>query len=81
MNAHTPGPWRAGDDDGYIYDKGNVIVATVMNDDDARLIAAAPEMLGLLKLAQVRLFMLDGANAEYEVIDALLTSLGVTNRG
>ena len=43
--------------------------------------AVAPAMLELLKLAQVRLFMLDGCNAEYEAIDVLLTSLGVTNHG
>jgi hypothetical protein len=47
--------------------------------EDARLIAAAPVMLELLKLAKVRLFLLDAANAE--AIDALLTSLGVINHG
>mgnify|MGYP001617001667 CR=1 FL=1 len=49
-------------------------------ETNARLIAAAPRMLELLKLAQVRIFMLDGANVEYEAIDALLTDLGVTNK-
>ena len=49
-------------------------------DVPVELVAAAPRMLELLKLAQVRLFMLDGENAEYEAIDALLTELGVTNK-
>lgn len=43
---------------------------------NARLIAAAPEMLELLKLCQVKIFMLDGSeNPEYKAIDNLLNKI------
>lgn len=48
---HTPGPWRAepGDypDDNYVTSDGGTIVDHV-SDADARLIAAAPDLLDAL---------------------------------
>ncbi|MDO4708233.1 MAG: hypothetical protein Q4B94_00150 [Pseudomonadota bacterium] len=52
MSKHTPGPWSARDI--YVRDKNDTIVA-LMGDEveqslaDARLIAAAPELLEALK--------------------------------
>ena len=66
MSAHTPGPWHVnavdtkrrritGDETSTGWDKlqingTNNTVATVYRPNDARLIAAAPRMLELLKL-------------------------------
>lgn len=51
---HTPGPWFA--DNGYVQDDGHLEVATCPDNRNifetnanARLIAAAPELLSLLK--------------------------------
>jgi hypothetical protein len=56
---HTPGPWTAHDDDGtgtlpcVLSDKvnagGNFYVAQCNVFEDARLIAAAPELLALVR--------------------------------
>ena len=54
---HTPGPWEA-DSDAYVVNEYNRVIADVfINDDDnreeraanARLIAAAPELLAALQ--------------------------------
>lgn len=54
---HTPGPWQA-DSDAYVVNEYNQVIADVfINDDDnwreraanARLIAAAPELLAALQ--------------------------------
>jgi len=51
--SHTPGPWTTqpiGDEtECNILGAGRELIATV-SDNDARLIAAAPEMLALLQL-------------------------------
>jgi hypothetical protein len=57
--SHTPGPWKAWDDDGtgttpcVLSEKvnagGNFYVAECKVFDDARLIAAAPELYAALK--------------------------------
>ena len=39
---------------------------------NAKLIAAAPDLLEALKLAQVRLFVLDGSSAEYKAAGAAI---------
>ena len=53
--AHTPGPWTAycasDDGDNYIGATGDRIVAQNASEDDARLIAAAPDLLAALKEA------------------------------
>lgn len=50
---HTPGPWSTyqADDDGdtYVGGPGDVIVCQNATDEDALLIAAAPEMLAALQ--------------------------------
>lgn len=46
MSAHTPGPWRINPGAGEVRGADwNVIVADVGSDADARLIAAAPDLL------------------------------------
>ena len=54
MRQHTPGPWRVGDAGATVFGPKSdkpvpEIVATVRHKANARLIAAAPEMLELLK--------------------------------
>lgn len=52
MSGHTPGPWRV-DDDGAIRTRDGRDVVTafdhrvIVTDADARLIAAAPDLLAL----------------------------------
>ncbi len=56
MSAHTPGPWRIGTINyADIYEPGGDVVALAIKDLDgtaanARLIAAAPELLEALKV-------------------------------
>jgi hypothetical protein len=58
VSGHTPGPWRANFEDGIIFGKNDEVVcsdgtgvfAAIPNDADARLIAAAPDLLEALKL-------------------------------
>jgi hypothetical protein len=68
---HTPGPWRArrstefvhgndGPSDYWFiesgnFDRGPIVSPKVRNQDDARLIAAAPEMLYALELLSEKL--------------------------
>ena len=61
MSDQTPGPWRVENDfkhgpnhyrifgDASIPDHGNAFVCDVIGTDDARLIAAAPDLLAALK--------------------------------
>ena len=53
MSAHTPGPLRAkAARDGmrfHVETQGNVLVGTTYSDGDARLFAAAPELLAELR--------------------------------
>jgi hypothetical protein len=63
MNAHTPGPWQTTDEKdrrGWLYIEGNyeVLARITGSPDDveaqanARLIAAAPELLEALRIAE-----------------------------
>lgn len=57
MNKHTAGPWQL-DDDGFIYGEGFIVsdphsspeIDIDEREANARLIAAAPEMLAALEL-------------------------------
>lgn len=56
MSAHTPGPWSYREDDdfysmGWAIDSADNlgIVAQAEDEDDARLIAAAPDLLAALE--------------------------------
>ena len=61
MNTHTPGPWTAWDDDGTgtlpcvlsesVTNAGNFYVAQCNVFEDARLIAAAPDLLAACEAA------------------------------
>jgi hypothetical protein len=62
-NTHTPGPWRTGDVFNTVFGPPNgnpspAIVATVnkANKANARLIAAAPEMLEALETAKLDIY-------------------------
>ena len=65
MNAHTPGPWKAALPIGnppFVSNEGTVVVQKVgpigdyaTAEANARLIAAAPELLEALKLLQTAL--------------------------
>lgn len=81
--AHTSGPWRverlASGDFGIVYnDDGNWLAEVYDEDDpnaedDARLIAAAPELLEALKAAKAFHDRDEGCNgftAEYEILRA-----------
>ena len=51
MNAkHTPGPWTAHPATHRISDRDGVIVTQSFSAADARLIAAAPDLLGFARL-------------------------------
>ena len=61
-------------------------VAIIYDHDDhtkanARLIAAAPELLEACRMAQVRLFMLDGRNEEYLQAGAAIAKAEGTHDG
>jgi hypothetical protein len=95
MHTHTPGPWRAerdprGDFRIVYNDKGNWL-AEVHSDGepevaeaDARLIAAAPELLAALKRAKdaIEFYGLDDFDStseeELEAIDAAITKAEVS---
>jgi hypothetical protein len=53
--SHTPGPWHVSDSNEVLDDKSMLVCAEIMGDNaeiykaNARLIAAAPEMLETLK--------------------------------
>ena len=50
MNKHTPGPWVADLQTEQVYSEEGVIVYELgTNEADARLIAAAPDLLGSLE--------------------------------
>lgn len=55
MNKHTPGPWMVTEDHMGEPDRKDVVavngglIATDLEENDARLIAAAPELLEVLK--------------------------------
>ena len=86
MNKYTPGPWEI--DDQLPPNPRSVIARTVgrraisgntvgphdsLDDDsNARLIAAAPDLLELLKEAQIRIFRLDGNSDLYRRICLVL---------
>lgn len=66
MNKYTPAPWKyewsndVGPDDDYYIEFFEVIakdgtkIAQVEEEEDARLIAAAPELLGALMMLEIR---------------------------
>ncbi len=69
--AHTPGPWVAMQNESqgvsFIYPKrsSDDCICTVSNEANARLIAAAPEMLEALKIARDQIETSTGKTASY----------------
>lgn len=64
MGKHTPGQWRVGDAGMTVFGPPNgtptpEVIATVRKLDNARLVAAAPEMLEALKAAEAELRAID----------------------
>lgn len=53
MNKHTPGPWRAveGVNSWEVWAGDIQVIDFVLEQEDAQLIAAAPDLLGALELA------------------------------
>ena len=83
MSQHTPGPWKISDGSDICIVTTDVLIAAVTSDEDypqnretmtanARLIAAAPEMLELLERYVKRG---DDLSAEYREARALLARL------
>lgn len=77
MSGHTKGPW-VHDGDGEILAPGNVIVVyshggqrAVQTDDDANLIAAAPDLLEAL-IDVRRALELGNFTGELAVVDAAI---------
>jgi hypothetical protein len=80
---HTPGPWKVSQCFKLI-ERDSVLgtpIATLNpagaicqdeNEANARLIALATDMERLLRLAQVRLFMIDGSSDLYQQIGTAL---------
>jgi hypothetical protein len=60
--AHTPGPWTAVQDgnkvDWYLVDEDESVIVFGLSEPDARLTAAAPDMLAALKAAEIVLLAL-----------------------
>jgi hypothetical protein len=60
MSEFTPGPWRYWWEEGYVGEinsaNGKLVAGfdTEPNEADARLIAAAPELLGALMMLDIR---------------------------
>ena len=78
MSAHTPGPWRVIEthllthDGDHVADMSNglMVVASAKLGAplaDARLIAAAPELLEALELVRDYVVTMKGAGHEYQV--------------
>ena len=64
MNAqHTPGPWEVEDGYAIVSTEGEFIASCNESDDncnaDAALIAAAPDLLAALEIAEGRLMCID----------------------
>ena len=93
MNKYTPGPWATawtndvGPNDEYyvefyeILDSSKNRIGTMENKSDANLVAAAPELLEALKLADALLW---GANMNALVVErkvkaAIAKATGETN--
>jgi hypothetical protein len=53
MNKHTPGPWwfSAAEEGYYVAGVGDKELTNLIQKEDARLIAAAPELLEALKMS------------------------------
>lgn len=74
QSKHTPGPWDLLDgDNGYEITSGNIIIAQVTDepcatqeDANARLIAAAPDLLEALEMADAAL---SGANMDMKAVE------------
>lgn len=49
MKKHTPGPWWfAATENGYVVGAGDAELTKIVSEADARLIAAAPELLDVI---------------------------------
>ena len=73
MSAHTPGPWTAvqdGNVDWYIVDENESVIVFGLSEPDARLIAAAPDMLDALRA--VRAYHNGGSPYSVDAIDAAI---------
>jgi hypothetical protein len=82
MSKHTAGPWNLVEEqlqEMKIISQEGRVIADVFNSDalktnlaNARLIASAPNLLEALKVAQVRIFMLEGTSEAYDAINKVL---------
>ena len=71
QETHTPGPWELVQERDYLnlQEKDtNLVIAQFIgsSDEDARLIAAAPEMLEMCKLFEDCMANLDGASEPFD---------------
>lgn len=73
---HTSGPWRTAEhDDCEIYADDGSFIGTVAQPENGPIVAAAPDMLGALEVAEatiVRLNRHDSANGTLDVIRAAI---------
>lgn len=70
--SYTKGPWRASIDElGASVEGASTTVCNHVSNEDAQLIAAAPEMLEALKAAREQMNDFVGAQMEYNVALAL----------
>lgn len=73
--THTPGPWRVSQPSGNYIDTPTGSIAALMygaTKTDARLIAAAPDMLAVLDQVDAYLSPLDGEEDAYAEIRSVI---------
>jgi len=83
MSKHTPEPWTVVADGPWVCDKGGFTVAIVATSGmssetlkaNARLIAAAPELLAAAKGALAVASSLDGADDDWVAVTALRVAI------
>lgn len=76
MSEHSPGPWRRNEYDEIEDATGSMVAGPCESREDATLIAAAPEMLALLRTVRDEGIDLEISAKFWDSLAALLKRLG-----